>query len=101
MRTHRPVIRGTRHVVVAGHYLAAHAGFAVLEAGGNAVDAGVAAGLVEGVVQSDQVNIAGVAPIIMYLAESRQVITISGLGAWPRAASCQLFQAVHALWEPA
>ncbi len=95
MESHRPVIRGTRHVVVAGHYLAAHAGFAILEAGGNAVDAGVAAGLVEGVVESDQVNVAGVAPIIMYLAERREVITISGLGTWPRAASCEFFQREH------
>lgn len=79
MHSHRPVIRGTRHVAVAGHYLAAHTGFAILEAGGNAVDVGVAAGLVEGVVESDQVNIAGVAPIIMYLADRREVITISGL----------------------
>lgn len=30
---------GTRHVISAGHYLAAHAGFQVLEAGGNAVPA--------------------------------------------------------------
>ncbi|MFQ5995112.1 MAG: gamma-glutamyltransferase family protein [Acidiferrobacterales bacterium] len=95
MLSHRPVIRGTRHVVAAGHYLAAHAGFAVLEAGGNAVDAGVAAGLVEGVVESDQVNVAGVAPIIMYLADRREVITISGLGTWPRAASCEFFQREH------
>ena len=34
---HRPTIRGTRHMVAAGHYLAAHAGFHILEAGGNAV----------------------------------------------------------------
>ncbi len=92
---HRPVIRGTRHMVVAGHYLAAHAGFAVLEAGGNAIDAGVAAGLVEGVVESDQVNIAGVAPIILYLADRREVVTISGVGTWPRAATCELFQSQH------
>ena len=43
-------VAGTRHMVVAGHYLAAHAAFAVLEAGGNAVDAGVAGGLALGVV---------------------------------------------------
>lgn len=36
---------GTRHLIVAGHCLAAQAGFEELEAGGNAVDAGVAAGL--------------------------------------------------------
>ena len=56
---HRPTIRGTRHMVVAGHYLAAHAGFHILEAGGNAVDAGVAAGIALGVLQSDLVNVAG------------------------------------------
>ena len=38
----RPVIRGHKHGIVAGHYLAAEAGFAILEAGGNAIDAGVA-----------------------------------------------------------
>ena len=60
----RPTVMGTRHMVVAGHYLAAEAGFAILEAGGNAVDAGVAAGIALGVLQSDLVNFAGVAPII-------------------------------------
>ena len=43
--TYRPVISARRHIVSAGHYLAAHAGFAVLEAGGNAIDAGCAAGI--------------------------------------------------------
>ena len=58
----RPVIRGHRHAIVAGHYLASQAGFAILEAGGNAIDAGVAAGIALGVVHSDLVNVAGVAP---------------------------------------
>ena len=35
----RPTITGTRHAVAAGHYLAASAAFAILAAGGNAVDA--------------------------------------------------------------
>ncbi len=92
MPTHRPAVMGTRHVVVAGHYLAAHAGFQILEAGGNAVDAGVAAGIALGVLQSDMVNVAGVAPIILYLAEQREVITISGLGTWPKAVSLDVFR---------
>ena len=41
----RPDIMGTRHVIAAGHYMAARAGLQILEAGGNAVDAGVAAAL--------------------------------------------------------
>jgi gamma-glutamyltranspeptidase / glutathione hydrolase len=93
--TMRPTLQGTRHMVSAGHYLAAHAGFAILEAGGNAIDAGCAAGLVLGVVQSELVNVAGVAPIMIYVAESREVITISGLGTWPKALDPELFQREH------
>ena len=39
---HRPAIAVTRHAIAAGHYLAATAGFDILQAGGNAIDAGVA-----------------------------------------------------------
>ena len=91
----RPVIGGRRHVISAGHYLAAHAGFQVLEAGGNAFDAGVAAGIALGVLQPDIVNVAGVAPIILYHAESRQVLTVSGLGGWPKAITPDLFMREH------
>ena len=91
----RPDIRGTRHVVSSGHYLATQAGFEILEAGGNAVGAGVAAGLALGVVQSEYVNVAGVAPIIIYLAASREVVTISGLGVWPAAADIDVFVHEH------
>jgi gamma-glutamyltranspeptidase/glutathione hydrolase len=91
----RPTISGTSHVVSAGHYLAAQSAYEVLEAGGNAVDAGVCAGLVMGVVQSELVNIAGVAPIIVYLAETDEVVTISGLGCWPAAIDPELFVREH------
>ena len=87
----RPMLMGTRHMAVAGHYGAAHAAFAILEAGGNAVDAGVAAGIALGVLKSDLVNVAGVAPIIVYRAKTREVLTISGLGTWPRAVTTDLF----------
>ncbi len=93
--TQRPALLGTRHMAVAGHYLAAHAAFRVLEAGGNAIDAGCAAGMALGVVQPDIVNVAGVAPIILYLAEREEVLTISGLGPWPKAASAAYFRDRH------
>ncbi len=91
----RPVIRGRRHLVSAGHYLAAEAAFNILEAGGNAVDAGVAGGITLGVVHSEYVNFAGVAPIMTYMAESARVETISGLGPWPMAVTPDLFQREH------
>ena len=92
--SHRPTIHGTRHAVSAGHYLAAAAGFSVLEAGGNAIDAGVAAGLALGVLQPDLVNFAGVAPILIRLADGT-VESIAGLGWWPRAIPADLFMREH------
>jgi gamma-glutamyltranspeptidase/glutathione hydrolase len=91
----RPVIRGRRHMVSAGHYLAAEAALNILEAGGNAIDAGVAGGLVLNVVHSEYVNFAGVAPIMTYSAESGRVETISGLGRWPAAVTPDLFLRAH------
>jgi gamma-glutamyltranspeptidase/glutathione hydrolase len=86
----RPALRGTRHMVAAGHYGAAHAAFAVLEAGGNAVDAAVAGGIALGVLQPDIVNVAGVAPIMVRMADGA-VHTIAGLGPWPAATDPELF----------
>jgi len=95
MPAYRPTLTGTRHMIAAGHHAAAHAGFTVLEAGGNAVDAGVAAGIALGVLQTDLVNFAGVAPMMIYLAERREVVTIDGLGTWPRAADINVFIKQH------
>ncbi len=92
---HGNVLTGTRHMVAAGHYAAAHAGFLVLEAGGNAVDAGVAAGIALGVTNCDLVNVAGVAPIMIRLAATGEVITIDGLGVWPAKASSAYFREHH------
>ena len=93
--THANVLTGTRHMVAAGHHAAAHAGFLVLEEGGNAVDAGVAAGLALGVTCVDLVNIAGVAPILIRLAATGEVVTIDGLGVWPAKASSAWFREHH------
>jgi gamma-glutamyltranspeptidase/glutathione hydrolase len=97
MRRHatgRPTISGTRHAISAGHYLAAAAGFAILEAGGNAVDAGCAAGLALGVLQPDLVSVAGVAPIMIRLADGTTE-TIAGLGHWPRGLPPDVFMREH------
>jgi gamma-glutamyltranspeptidase/glutathione hydrolase len=95
MASGRTTIMGTRHVISAGHYLAAHAGFQILEAGGNAIDAGVAAGIAIGVLQTDKVNFGGVAPQLIYTAKSRAVHCIDGLGVWPRAITPDYFIRRH------
>lgn len=95
MASSRMTIMGTRHLVSAGHYLAAHAGFQILEAGGNAIDAGVAAGIAIGVLQTDKVNFGGVAPQIIYTARNKKVHCIDGLGVWPRAVTPDYFMKKH------
>jgi hypothetical protein len=62
-----------------GHYLAILAAMRILDRGGNAVDAGVAAGLCLGMLYPDMASVAGVAPIIFYHADRQEVTTISGL----------------------
>ena len=93
---HRPTIAVTQHAISAGHYLAATAGFDILQAGGNAIDAGCAAGIALGVLQSDLVDVAGVAPIMIYVADKQEVVTIAGLGPWPKALDPELFMREHA-----
>jgi gamma-glutamyltranspeptidase/glutathione hydrolase len=82
--------RGRRAAVASGHPLATAAARDVLAAGGNAVDAGVAGGIMLSVVHSDLVNFAGVAPIIVKPPEG-PATTIDGVGVWPEAASARLF----------
>ncbi len=90
--SYRPTVMGLEGMVSSGHYLASRAGEHILARGGNAVDAGVATGLCLCVLQTDMVNFAGVAPIMLYQADTASVHTISGLGRWPQAASVAYFQ---------
>src|SRR5262245_64399474 len=96
MKAHRPTIMGTRYMIVACHYLAAEAGYQILDAGGNAIDAGVAAGIALGVVQPEYVNFAGVAPIMVYSAAEDRIVTVPGLGTWPRAIAAGYLKTNHA-----
>jgi gamma-glutamyltranspeptidase / glutathione hydrolase len=93
--SYRPTIMGTHGVVASGHYFASLAAQRILDRGGNAIDAGVAAGLCTCVLQIDMVDLAGVAPIMIYVAEQDRVVTISGLGRWPQAASVEYFRKRH------
>lgn len=88
--TRRPSINGSRHAISAGHHLAAAAGYSLLEAGGNAVDAGCCAGIALAVLHADEVNFAGVAPIMIRTPQGR-IVTIDGLGTWPKAFPADLF----------
>jgi gamma-glutamyltranspeptidase/glutathione hydrolase len=80
--------------VSSGHHLASSAAFAILEAGGNAVDAGCCAGIALAVLHADEVNFGGVAPIMIRTAAG-EVVTIDGLGTWPAGIPADLFMREH------
>jgi gamma-glutamyltranspeptidase/glutathione hydrolase len=88
-------VMGRQWIVSAGHPLAAQAAARVLAAGGNAIDAGVAAGLMLGVVHPDMVSFAGVAPILVHLAATGETFEVSGVGPYPRRASAEYFRTQH------
>src|SRR5499426_1824710 len=85
-------VMGRRWMVAAGHPLAAQAAARVLEAGGNAIDAGVAAGMVLGVVHPDMVSFAGVAPLLVHVARTGETFEVSGVGPYPRKATAEFFR---------
>jgi gamma-glutamyltranspeptidase/glutathione hydrolase len=90
--TTRPLITGRHGVVTAGHYLASMAGWQMLAAGGNAIDAGVAAGFALAVLEPHNNGLGGEVPILVYEASTRRVHAISGQGTAPAAATIAWFQ---------
>jgi gamma-glutamyltranspeptidase/glutathione hydrolase len=89
--TTRPQLAGTFGMVASTHWLASAAGMAVLEQGGNAFDAAVAAGLVLQVVEPHLNGPAGEVPVIGFDATSGQPFVLDGQGTAPAAATTNLF----------
>lgn len=83
--SYRPNLVGRQYAVATGHYLASNAAARILERGGNAIDAGVAASMALAILQPDIVSFAGVAPTLIHHADTGGVISLAGLGYWPAA----------------
>jgi len=79
-------------MVASTHWLASAAGMAVLEKGGNAFDAAVAAGLTLQVVEPHLNGPGGEVPIILYDARRESVDVICGQGPSPARLSIELFE---------
>src|SRR5215468_3993987 len=89
--TTRPELRGTFGMVASTHWLASAVGMAVLEQGGNAFDAAVAAGLVLQVVEPHMCGPAGEVPAIGFDARDGEVFVLNGQGPAPQAATIEGF----------
>ncbi len=90
--TTRPELKGTFGMVASTHWLASAAGMAVLERGGNAFDAAVAAGFVLQVVEPHLNGPGGDMPAVLYSSERDQVQVLCGQGPAPRAATIEHFR---------
>ena len=88
--TFRPVVRGKRGAVAAGHPLSAEAGMRLLQRGGNAVDAGCAAILAASVIEFSHFSFGGEVPI-MVKRSNGAVMVINGQGIAPQLATRQFF----------
>jgi gamma-glutamyltranspeptidase / glutathione hydrolase len=92
--TTRPQLAGTFGMVASTHWLASAVGMAVLEKGGNAFDAAVAAGLVLQVVEPHLNGPGGEVPIIGYDAGRGEAFVLDGQGPAPQAATVAAFGAL-------
>ncbi len=87
----RGEVRARHGVVAAGRTFTAEAGARMIAAGGNAIDAGVAAIFAASVTEISHFGLGGEAPIIIYSARAKRVVVINGQGTAPKAANPQLF----------
>ncbi|HTW89530.1 MAG TPA: gamma-glutamyltransferase family protein [Candidatus Binataceae bacterium] len=78
MKTLTPQMMGHRAMIATEHDLSAAAGARIFNRGGNAIDAAVAAVLVEGIVNPHMFTIGGETPMLVYAAKARRVVAING-----------------------
>jgi gamma-glutamyltranspeptidase/glutathione hydrolase len=86
---------GTHGMVATEHYLSALIGVQILQQGGNAVDAAVAAIFAEGVLNPHMHTLGGEVPMLLYTAETGQVTAINGNTAAPQRATIEWFTTHH------
>ena len=95
MSTLYPLIMGREAMVSTEHYLSAAAGARIFDRGGNAIDAAVAAALVEGVVNPHMHTIGGEAPMLIFgWGRTSAVVSINGNTMAPARATIAHYRAL-------
>ena len=85
---------GREAMISTEHYLSAAAGARIFDRGGNAIDAAVAAALVEGVVNPHMHTIGGEAPMLVRLGSNQRVVSINGNTMAPARATIAHYRAL-------
>ncbi len=92
--TARPELAGTFGAVASTHWIASAVGMKLLEAGGNAFDAAVAAGFVLQIVEPHLNGPGGDVPILVSRHDDAEPTVICGQGGAPAAATIEAFEAM-------
>lgn len=96
-----PPVRGTREMVGAANNFEVEAGFRILAAGGNAVDAGVASTLAAAVTEQARFGLGGEMPLLIKM-NGKPVVVVSGVGTAPKLATAEWYRQRKANpWEDA
>ncbi len=77
---HKPVVRGMRAVASSSHPIVTETMLAVIRAGGNAVDAGIAGCLVQPVVQPEMTNHTGTVTFLYWEAKTGKAYQLESAG---------------------
>lgn len=88
---YRPVATGMNGMVCAGHPLAAQAGIAILQRGGNAVDAAIATAAALGVVEPNMSGLGGDGFIMLHEGETGRVRVVNATGPAPSRATREAY----------
>lgn len=88
----RTEVVSERGVVAGGHMAEAEAGVRMLAAGGNAIDAIVAAAFTGFVVEPDNCGVGGYGRLALFLAEQQEFVTIDHYVRAPRRATPTMFE---------
>jgi len=91
--SNRPVVMGRNGMVCAGQPLAAQAGMAVLQKGGNAVDAAIATAAALNVVEPNMSGFGGDGYIMIYNKAQNKIDICNATGAAPYATDLARYQA--------
>ena len=84
-------VKAKRHMIVAGHPLAAEAGREILRAGGTAIDAAIAAQMVLTLVEPQSSGIGGGAFLLHYAAKTGAIESYDGRETAPKSANPYMF----------
>jgi gamma-glutamyltranspeptidase len=90
--TWRPAILSDNGMVASGHALASETGVRVMQSGGNAIDAALAAWAVQGLVEPEMTGLGSDMFILIYLAKTGEVKFVNGTGFAPMAATVDFYK---------